>query len=390
MQIYCNVKRHLCIETPKGFVMVLCFTDLRQEDKSEWLVRVLRNPFPYLLTPQEIWFHLICFHETCKSKVSNDIIHVGKASCFCRHFAGALWETLSVRSRKARGVFRGPWQPCGQPWCRSSFIQDRWWEEILYEGHFGIWWIWFSVLENSGWSMALVPVRSWWNRQPTMHSSVLRRIARWLDAARKVHFFKQELQEFSWRHLRWWSILWILWSLFLLVSVLNFPPRWWILWGPWQLEVHAFHLHCFGQRIFLVPFWHRVHHCNDVILVIPKLLQVYSCATCHSYWVLVWCKDVWVMCTVVSCKPCEAVPCGSVSESYSWCFPVAVSLLRDLALSVSPKRWGISSNMVQKPVAPWSIHTCRILVGIQNIIERRFEGPWVDSVNSMIKNKKLT
>ena len=32
----------------------LCFTDLRQEDKSEWLVRVLRNPFPYLLTPQEI------------------------------------------------------------------------------------------------------------------------------------------------------------------------------------------------------------------------------------------------------------------------------------------------------------------------------------------------
>lgn len=207
---------------------------------------------------------------------------------------------------------------------------------------------------------------------------------------KKSALFQQELQEFSWRHLRWWSILWILWSLFLLVSVLNFPPRWWILWGPWQLEVHAFHLHCFGQRIFLVPFWHRVHHCNDVILVIPKLLQVYSCATCHSYWVLVWCKDVWVMCTVVSCKPCEAVPCGSVSESYSWCFPVAVSLLRDLAVSVSPKRWGISSNMVQKPVAPWSIHTCRILVGIQNIIERRFEGPWVDSVNSMIKNKKLT
>lgn len=219
MQIYCNVKRHLCIETPRGFVMV-CVSPI-QEEKSEWLVRVLRNPFPYLLTPQEIstnhgyqvWFHLICFHETCKSKVS---IHVGKASCFyCRsHFAGALWETLSVRSRKARGVFRGPWQPCGQPWCRSSFIQDRWWEEILYERHLSIWWIWPSVLENSGWSMALAPVRSWWNRQPTMHSSVLRRIARWLDAARKVHMFKQE---FSWRHLRWWSILW---SFFILVTYL--------------------------------------------------------------------------------------------------------------------------------------------------------------------------
>lgn len=143
MQIYCNVKRHLCIETPKGFVMVLCFTDLRQEDKSEWLVRVLRNPFPYLLTPQEISTNhgssLISFDLLSRNfqiEISKVSIHVGKASCFCRsHFAGALWETLSVRSRKARGVFRGPWQPCGQPWCRSSFIQDRWWEEILYERH---------------------------------------------------------------------------------------------------------------------------------------------------------------------------------------------------------------------------------------------------------------
>ena len=41
-----------------GVVINAAESSLLQECKSEWLVRVLRNPYPYLLTPQEraeIW-----------------------------------------------------------------------------------------------------------------------------------------------------------------------------------------------------------------------------------------------------------------------------------------------------------------------------------------------
>lgn len=211
MQIYCNVKRHLCIETPKGFCVSPIFG--RKISQSGWfesfaiLSHTCWRHRRFQQITDQAWFHLICFHETCKSKVSNDIIHVGKASCFCRsHFAGALWETLSVRSRKARGVFRGPWQPCGQPWCRSSFIQDRWGEEILYERHLKASRYLMNLVFGArklrmvdGFGASEVVVES-----PT-HNALIG-IAEDCQVARckKSALFQQELQEFSWRHLRWW------------------------------------------------------------------------------------------------------------------------------------------------------------------------------------------
>lgn len=61
-------------------------------------------------------------------------------------------------------------------------------------------------------------------------------------------------------------------------------------------DLSSFSMDLFGA--FLTPSsWQKSfsQFVVIVIIVIPKLLQVYSCAKCHSYWVLVWCKDVWVM-----------------------------------------------------------------------------------------------
>ena len=53
-----------------------------------------------------------------------------------------------------------------------------------------------------------------------------------------------------------------------------------------------------------------------VIIVIPKLLQARATAATAIQFICD--ATMSESCsTVVSCKPCEAVPCGSVSESYS-------------------------------------------------------------------------
>ena len=157
-------------------------------------------------------------------------------------------------------------------------------------------------------------------------------------------------------------------------------------------DLSSFSMDLFGA--FLTPSsWQKSfsQFVVIVIIVIPKLLQVYSCAKCHSYWVLVWCKDVWVMqhCSELqtlrgrSLRKCQRVlqlmfpSCSEFSQGFGCqCQPKTLRYFKQYGAEASGSL----------------IHPHMQNLGRDSDYngELRFEGPWVDSKNSMIKNKKPT